>query len=84
MIPTHAPECGSRVRKKLHEIGRAARSETSPDCGARSDKVYRFFPAIIDDGDMARVHGTGERLAIESFALGVRYFHQLIKNSDKL
>ncbi len=51
---------------------------------ARSDKVYRFFPAIIGDGDMARVHGTGERLAIESFALGVRYFYQLIKNSDKL
>jgi len=51
---------------------------------ARSDKVYRFFPAIIGDGDLARVHGTGERLAIESFALGVRYFYQLIKNSDKL
>jgi hypothetical protein len=53
-------------------------------CGARSDKAYRFSPAIIGDGDMARVHGTGERLAIESFALGVRYFYQLIKNSDKL
>jgi len=51
---------------------------------ARSDRVYRFFPANIGDGDMARVHGTGERLAIESFALGVRYFYQLIKNSDTL
>jgi carboxypeptidase PM20D1 len=51
---------------------------------ARSDKVYRFFPAMVGDGDLARVHGTGERLAVESFALGVRYFYQLIKNADEL
>jgi carboxypeptidase PM20D1 len=49
-----------------------------------SDNVYRFFPALIDESDIARVHGTNERLSVESFAMSVRYFYQLIKNFDGL
>jgi len=49
-----------------------------------SANVYRFLPAIIDESDIARVHGTNERLSVENFATSVRYFYQLIKNSETL
>ncbi|MEJ2238355.1 MAG: M20 family peptidase [Gemmatimonadales bacterium] len=49
-----------------------------------SNNVYRFLPARIDESDIARAHGTNERLSVESFATSVRYFYQLIRNSDGL
>ncbi len=49
-----------------------------------SDKVYRFVPARIDESDLARAHGTNERLSVESFVTSVRYYYQLIRNSDGL
>lgn len=49
-----------------------------------SANVYRFLPAIVDESDIARAHGTNERLSVENFATSVRYFYQLIKNSEGL
>jgi carboxypeptidase PM20D1 len=49
-----------------------------------SNNVYRFLPARIDESDIARAHGTNERLSVESFTTSVRYFYQLIRNSDEL
>jgi carboxypeptidase PM20D1 len=49
-----------------------------------SENVYRFFPARIGEEDIERAHGTNERLSVESFSASVRYFYQLIKNSDEL
>ena len=50
----------------------------------RSSNVFRFLPVFIREGDMARVHGTNERLSVESVDLAIRYFRRLIKNTDEL
>lgn len=49
-----------------------------------SSNVFRFIPARFEDGDMGRVHGTNERLRIESYANSIRFFAQLVKNADAL
>jgi len=50
----------------------------------RSDSVFRFLPVSSDGDVMAMVHGTNERIDIESLELAVRYFAQLIRNTDEL
>ena len=42
--------------------------------------VYRFLPVRIQREDLARVHGTNERIGVESYAGVVRFFVQLIRN----
>jgi carboxypeptidase PM20D1 len=51
---------------------------------AISDRVYRFMPWRLGQGDFERVHGTDERLAVAAFADGIRFYARLIRNSDGL
>ncbi len=50
----------------------------------RSNNVFRFLPVFITEGDMGRIHGTNERISVESVDLAIRYFRQLIRNTDEL
>ncbi len=50
----------------------------------RSSNVFRFLPAKLGDGDMVRIHGTNERLSVESLAGSIRFFVQLIRNAESL
>lgn len=50
----------------------------------RSTSVFRFLPVKFEAGDLERLHGTDERIAIESLGIGARYLIQLIRNSDEL
>ncbi len=50
----------------------------------RSRNVFRFLPVFLGEGDMARVHGTNERLSVDSVDLAIRYFRRLIRNTDEL
>ncbi len=50
----------------------------------RSDNVFRFLPVIGGDDVLEMVHGTNERITLESLELAVRYFVQLIRNTDEL
>jgi carboxypeptidase PM20D1 len=50
--------------------------------GDRSPNVFRFAPLTITLQELVRVHGTGERVAVESLATCVRFYYQLIKNMD--
>ena len=50
----------------------------------KSDQVYRFFAGWIPEDDMKGFHGTNERLSVESLESGIRFFQQLIRNSDEL
>jgi carboxypeptidase PM20D1 len=43
--------------------------------------VYRFLPALIHKEDLARLHGTNERIGVESYAGVVRFYVQLIRNA---
>jgi carboxypeptidase PM20D1 len=50
----------------------------------RSDRVFRFLGVVMEDGDMERVHGTNERVRVESLAGSVQFFHRFITNLDEL
>jgi carboxypeptidase PM20D1 len=48
---------------------------------AISDHIYRFSPVRAKAQDLARFHGTNERIAISNLAELVRFYHQLIRNA---
>ena len=50
----------------------------------RSDSVFRFLPVSSGSDVMEMVHGTNERISLASLELAVRYFVQLIRNTDDL
>jgi carboxypeptidase PM20D1 len=43
--------------------------------------VYRFTPMWVSPADMARIHGTDERVAVGAYADAIRFYHQLIRNT---
>jgi len=47
-----------------------------------TDAVYRFAPFAYGVDDLARVHGTDERTSLENLAAGVRFYRQLVLNSQ--
>jgi len=46
-----------------------------------SRNIYRFAPIRMKEGDLGRLHGTNERVGIESYAEAVRFFEQLLRNA---
>ncbi len=46
-----------------------------------ADAVLRFSPVILSRDDLKRIHGTDERISIESFKKYIDFIMQLIKNS---
>ncbi len=48
-----------------------------------SDDVYRFLPVWLTPEDLGRIHGTNERVSVEALAQCVRFYRQLILNSDR-
>jgi carboxypeptidase PM20D1 len=45
-----------------------------------SDNVYRFMPVRIGPDDVARIHGTNERLGIGNYGEVVQFYARLISN----
>lgn len=50
----------------------------------RSPNVFRFLPISMGEGDLERFHGTNERVAVDNLAFSIRYFYQLIRNSEAI
>lgn len=48
-----------------------------------ADQVYRFMPIRFTSTDLARVHGTDERIAISQLADMVRFYHRLIAQAAR-
>ncbi len=46
-----------------------------------SDSVYRFSPFRAKGEDLARFHGTNERLAVSNYAEMIQFYHQLLRNT---
>lgn len=46
-----------------------------------TSNVFRFSAMRIKEGDLARAHGTNERLPVASFAEAVRFYVRLIQNA---
>ncbi len=45
-----------------------------------SDHIYRFSPVRAKPEDLARFHGTNERIAMANLGELVRFYHQLLRN----
>jgi carboxypeptidase PM20D1 len=43
--------------------------------------TYRFAPLLTAPDDVARFHGTDERVAIDNFTKSIEFYAQLIRNS---
>jgi carboxypeptidase PM20D1 len=50
----------------------------------RSSNVFRFLPARVTEDDFNRIHGTDERLGVNSFATSIKFVYQLIRNLEEL
>ena len=48
---------------------------------AITEHSYRFMPIRFTTQDLARVHGTDERIAVEQLADMVRFYHRLLSQS---
>ena len=44
--------------------------------------VYRFSPVTLSQEDRSRLHGTNERIFIDSYLEMVRFYRQLIQNLE--
>jgi carboxypeptidase PM20D1 len=49
-----------------------------------SDRVFRFLPVPLGDGDVARVHGVNERISVRDYGTAVGFFSQLLRGIDRL
>lgn len=47
-----------------------------------SDHIYRFSPVRAKPEDLARFHGTNERISTANLGELVRFYHQLIRNTS--
>lgn len=46
-----------------------------------SDNIFRFSPVIARAEDLARFHGTNERISVENFARMIAFYHRLLATS---
>ena len=42
--------------------------------------MYRVAPYVITSGDLVRIHGDNERIAIDNFKGMVNFYYRLVKN----
>lgn len=52
--------------------------------GPHSDRVYRFLPVPLGEGDRSRVHGVNERIGIADFATSIGFFLRLFNGLSTL
>lgn len=52
--------------------------------GPHSDKVFRFLAIPLANGDVARIHGVNERVAVTDYATAVGFFARLLMSLDQL
>ncbi len=45
--------------------------------------IYRFAPLLTAPEDVARFHGTNERVGVDNFALSADFYAQLIRNASE-
>jgi len=48
-----------------------------------TDNIYRFSPVRVKPEDLPQLHGTNERIATANLAELVRFYYQLIQNTQK-
>jgi len=46
-----------------------------------ADTIYRFSPVRAHPQDLARFHGTNERISIANYVELIQFYHQLLTNT---
>ena len=85
----HAPGFGM-IQRTLRQLdpelrvapGLVVAGTDAKHYAALSNNIYRFAPLRLRPEDMKRLHGLNERVSVKDYAAGVRFYYQLIKNSD--
>ena len=49
--------------------------------GGLSGNVFRFLPLRLTQTDLARMHGTNERIAVRDYEQAIRLYRQLVLNA---
>jgi carboxypeptidase PM20D1 len=52
--------------------------------GAHTDRAFRFLAVPLGEGDLARVHGVNERVAVADYATSVNFFARLLRGVGRL
>jgi carboxypeptidase PM20D1 len=52
--------------------------------GDHSDRVFRFLPIPLGDGDRERIHGLNERVAVGDYVTAVGFFARLLRGTGSL
>jgi len=52
-------------------------------CGKPTHDIYRFVPITVGPEDMQRFHGVDERISVQDYERCVRFYAQLIRNSQQ-
>jgi carboxypeptidase PM20D1 len=47
-----------------------------------TNRVYSFSPFVVGPGDLHRIHGHNERIAVNTYHKYILYYYQLLKNSS--
>ncbi|MCU6434166.1 M20 family peptidase [Undibacterium sp. Jales W-56] len=48
-----------------------------------SHHIFKFSPVRAKSEDLARFHGTNERISVQNYVEMIRFYHQLLLNSSK-
>lgn len=48
-----------------------------------SDNTYRFLPVHITSEDLNRMHGTNERISVENYINAIKFYMELMKETNK-
>jgi carboxypeptidase PM20D1 len=49
-----------------------------------SESIFRFSPVHAGPSDLARFHGTNERISIDNYVQMIQFYERLLRNADQL
>ena len=58
----------------------SARSSSAYNYEVFSDRVYRFMPFVLNQAELAGIHGRNERVEVDSLGLAIAFYGRLISH----
>jgi len=52
--------------------------------GGHTDRIFRFLAVPLGEGDLERIHGLNERVAVADYATSVGFFARLLRGIGRL
>ena len=88
VAPTDGPQFAA-ILAALHEVdpglpvapGLVLGGTDTKWYGQISEAGYRFVPFYFDRSDLARPHGTDERISLENIGWGIRFYGALVRHA---